>query len=44
MVEGDGMISNTREYSGKNILIKIGLFWNNKDQSRIKERRVVDMA
>ena len=44
MIKDDGMISNTREYSGRNILEKNRLFQSSKDQSRVKKREVINRA
>ena len=44
VMEGDETISNTREYSGRNILERNGLFQSNMDQSGAKKREVVDRA
>ena len=43
-IEGNGTISNTKEYSGKNILEKIGQPQDTKDQNNVKKRRAVDGA
>ena len=43
-MEGNGTISNTKEYSGKNILEKIGLLWDIKNENNVKKRRAVDGA
>ena len=43
-MEGDGTISNTREYSRKNILERTRQFRSTKDQSGVKKRRAVDGA
>ena len=44
VMEGNGTISNTKEYSGKNILEKIGLLWDIKNENNVKKRRAVDGA
>ena len=43
-MEDDGTISNIRVHSERNILEKNGVVQNNKDQSRIRKREVVDEA
>ena len=43
-MEGNGTISNTKEYSGKNILEKIGQLWDIENENNVKKRRAVDGA
>ena len=44
MIEGNGTISNTRKYSGKNILEKTGQLQDTEDQNSVKKRRTVNGA
>ena len=44
MIEGNGTMSNTKKYSGKNILEKARQFQGTKDQNSVKKRRAVNGA
>ena len=44
MIEGNETMSNTKKYSGKNILEKARWFRGTKDQNSVKKRRAVDGA